>query len=69
MDVKFSDVFAGRAGRTRKPKHHGIVDRSLADIHQQRAGGDSGRRHFAGKRRHDLSGLRTRDTHQGNRTR
>ena len=27
MDVKFRDVLAGRAGRARKPQHHGIVDR------------------------------------------
>ena len=31
--------------------------------------GHSRRRQFAGKRRHDLSGLRTRDPHQGDRTR
>ena len=34
MDVKFRDVFPSRAGRTRKPQHHGIVDRPLADIPQ-----------------------------------
>ena len=27
-------VFPSRAGRTRKPQHHGIVDRPLADIPQ-----------------------------------
>ena len=27
MDVKFRDIFAGCAGRPRKPKHHRIVDR------------------------------------------
>ena len=69
MDVKFRDVFAGRAGRTRKPQHHRIVDRPLADIPKQRAGGHSRRRQFAGQRRHDLSGLRTRDAHHGNRAR
>ena len=37
MDVKFRDVFAGRAGRTRKPQHHRIIDRPLADIPKQRA--------------------------------
>jgi hypothetical protein len=69
MDVKFRDVLSRRAGRTRKPQHHRIVDRPLADIPEQRAGGRSRRRQFAGQRRHDLFGLRTRDTHQGNRTR
>ena len=54
MDVKFRDVFAGRAGRARKPQHHRIVDRPLADIPKQRAGGHSRRRHLAGQRRHDF---------------
>ena len=32
MDVEFRDVFPGGAGGARKPQHHGIVDRPLADI-------------------------------------
>ena len=32
MDMKLRDVFAGRAGRSRKPQHHSIVDRPLAEI-------------------------------------
>ena len=35
MDVKLRDVLAGGAGRSRKPQHHRIVDRPLADIMQQ----------------------------------
>ena len=50
MDVKFRNVFTGRAGRTRKPQHHRIVDRPLADIPKQRAGGHSRRRQFASQR-------------------
>jgi hypothetical protein len=69
MDVKFRDVFPGRAGRTRKPQHHRIIDRPLAYIMEQRTGRHSRRRQSAGQRRHDLAGLWTRDAHQGNRAR
>jgi len=41
MDVKLRDVFAGRAGRTGKPQHHGIVDRPLTDVCKQHPGGRS----------------------------
>jgi len=30
MDMKFRDVFSGRAGRTRKPQDQGAVDRMTA---------------------------------------
>ncbi len=47
MDMKFGDVFSGRARRSRKPQHHRIVDRLLIGIAQQRT-----RRH---PRRRNLS--------------
>ena len=42
MDVKFGDVFAGRAGRSRKPEHDRIVDRLPVGVAKQRAGGHRG---------------------------
>jgi len=51
MDVKLRDVFAGRAGRAWKPEHHGVIDRPLAYIAEQRPGGRPRRRLFSGKRR------------------
>jgi hypothetical protein len=32
MDVKFGDVFPGRAGRSGKPEHNGIIDRPLTYV-------------------------------------
>ncbi len=37
VDLKFRDVLAGRACRTRKPEHHRIVDRLLIRLPQQYA--------------------------------
>ena len=57
MNMKLGDVFAGRAGRSRKPQHHRVIDRPLAYIVQQRAGGRPRRRHFSGERGQRRRGL------------
>ena len=49
MNVKFGDILAGRAGRSRKPQHHRIVDRLLIRVAQQRPRRHPRRRNFAGQ--------------------
>ncbi len=69
VDVKFSDILPGRAGRRRKPEHDGIIDRLFGGIAHQRARRPPRRRHLARKRGEHGPGLRSRYPHQGNRAR
>jgi hypothetical protein len=65
MDVKLGDILAGRTGRARKPQHHCIVDRLLADIPKQDPGRHPRGRDLAAKGGQHRAGLRTRDPHHG----
>ena len=69
MNVKLGDVFAGRAGRPGKPEHHGIIDRPLAYIVEQRPGSSPRRRHFFSECRQRRPGFRSRYADDSNRAR
>jgi len=47
MDVKLRDVLAGRAGRSGKPQHQGVIDRLAAHVAEQRSRRHSRRRDFS----------------------
>ena len=69
MNMKFRDILAGRAGRARKPQHHGVVDRLPIRIAQQGPRRHPRRRHLARKRNQCGPGLRSGYPDDRNRAR
>jgi hypothetical protein len=67
MNVKFRDVLAGRARRSRKPQHDCIVDRLAVCIPQQRPHRHPRHRNPARERGQHHSGLRPGYPHNGDR--
>ncbi len=69
MNMKFRDVFAGRAVRTRKPEHDRFVDGAAVEIAQGREMGNTRCRQFSTQPLDRRPRLRTGHADDGNRRR
>jgi hypothetical protein len=69
MNMKLNNVFSGHAGRSGKPEHHGVINRPLTYIVQQRPSGHPRRRRFSGERSEHSAGFGAGQAHDGDRAR